>query len=157
MITRPNFDPLEISKFYGDCVIPSSGKDFLLYSLLVSRHYDIIHVHSLPSYAQKIKALHPRKKVFLHLHGKNECEGANKLRYNPSDAVIIATPDLKDYLKKGGNTFYLPNMVDTDHFKPLQSSSNGRKGAITFSMRYLDMDRLRSYLEQKGCHACSTD
>lgn len=155
VITRPDFDPLEINKFYGDYVIPSSGKDFLLYSLIISRHYDIIHVHSLPSYAQKVKVLHPRKKVFLHIHGKDDCEKTNKLRYNPADAVIIATPDLKDYLKEKNNTFYLPNMVDTDHFKPSPLPSAGRRGgAITFSMRYLDMQKVKSYLERMGCTSC---
>jgi glycosyltransferase involved in cell wall biosynthesis len=154
VITRPNFDPMDINKFYGDYVIPSNGKDFLLYSIMISRHYDIIHVHSLPSYVQKIKVIHPKKKVLLHIHGKDDCEKANKTLYNLADVVITATPDLQEHLKDKDKIFYLPNMVDTDHFKPY--SSNRRKGAITFSIRYLDMDKTRSYLEQRG-YACNFD
>ena len=65
---RKIFDLFEIGKFYDEPQITCGAFRFIINSIFMARHYDIIHVHSIWKTVPLIKILF-RKKIILHYHG----------------------------------------------------------------------------------------
>ena len=63
---RKIFDLFEIGKFYDEPQITCGAFRFIINSIFMARHYDIIHVHSWKT-VPLIKILF-RKKIILHYH-----------------------------------------------------------------------------------------
>ena len=117
VITRRAYDRYGLT-IYGEA-LNVSAKVFKFKTLLMSRKYDIIHVHSLDEIIPILKLLYPKKKVIIHYHG-TDTRGKWKERKNyweKADRVLVSTPDL---LQGAPNhVIYLPNPVDTELFKPM--------------------------------------
>ena len=62
---RKIFDLFEIGKFYDEPQITCGAFRFIINSIFMARHYDIIHVHSIWKTVPLIKILF-RKKIILH-------------------------------------------------------------------------------------------
>ena len=118
IFAKHDLDPHGIAKFYGDvsedCWLPL----FLVKAALKARRYDLVFVHDIPELVPFIHILNRRLKIILYYHG-------TRLRTHPikfqkyekhAHRIIVTT---KDLLKWRPNAIYLPNLVDTDHFKPI--------------------------------------
>lgn len=65
-----------------------------------------------------------------------------------ADAVIVSTPDLLQLVMKDSR--YLPNPVDTDHFKPRVVLRNEQKDALTIDTEVTDIPWALNYSKKHG-------
>ena len=114
---RKIFDLFEIGKFYDEPQITCGAFRFIINSIFMARHYDIIHVHSIWKTVPLIKILF-RKKIILHYHG-TELSTKHKLKRwiaeKCADVVVVSTPDLLQH-STAISSLYVPNPVDIEHF-----------------------------------------
>ena len=113
---RTGYDPFGILKFYQVPELNLDGPDFLNFVIEKSSSYDIIHIHSIPSLAPRIKKKIPNKKIVLHYHGSDiRKKSITEIReYNKhADYLIVAAADLLEWLPEAN---YIPIPVDTEHF-----------------------------------------
>jgi glycosyltransferase involved in cell wall biosynthesis len=100
------------------------------------------HRSDLSDFAIKSKIIFRqiRNKVLFtkRLHHK-----AQKL----ADVVIVATPDLLQLVAKG---IYLPNPIDTDHFKPDAIPKDNIKQALTIDTEVTDIRWALDYCKKQG-------
>jgi hypothetical protein len=86
-----------------------------------AKRYDVIHIHSLFKIIPELRKKYPDKKLILHYHGsevRTKVGSLDPLRLeaeDKSDIILVATPDLVNYLTNS-NPKYIPNPVDTEHF-----------------------------------------
>jgi glycosyltransferase involved in cell wall biosynthesis len=64
-----------------------------------------------------------------------------------ADTVIVSTPDLLQFVVKG---VYLPNPIDTDHFKPNSISKNEQKEALTIDTEVTDIQWALDYCRKRN-------
>jgi len=135
VIKRKKFDPFGVIKYYNQKYIANiAGPLFIIAAAKIASQADIVHIHSIFKLVPMIK----NAKVILHYHGsdlrRNLDSEKRKYCESKADMILVSTPDL---MQEGFN--YLPNPVDTDLFKPQYHIEKNNK-ALTFSIRYLDMD-----------------
>lgn len=120
VISRKQADKFGIGKTAPEIVKLSSlsPKLFVLKVLLISRSYDVIHVHSLDKIVPLLKRIYPKKKVVLTYHGSDIRErwDEKKKYWAKANIVTVATEDLLKNAPE--NIIYVPNPVDTDIFNP---------------------------------------
>jgi len=111
-------DKYNIGSFYGteydDCSIPT----FLIKALWKSRHYDTIILHDLPQLILGIRILNRKARIILYYHGTIlRTRHAHLAKYDKyADVTIVTTANLLRYRP---SAVHMPNLVDTEHFKPL--------------------------------------
>jgi len=100
-----------------------SATSFLLYVLICSKNYDIVHLHGLPfkrRFNIDVVALKvSRRKLIVHLHGeirRYHRKLSTKVALQISDKVLVSTPDLLRYWP---SATWLPNPIDPI-FKPMK-------------------------------------
>ncbi|HKZ61488.1 MAG TPA: hypothetical protein VJZ68_03600 [Nitrososphaera sp.] len=64
-----------------------------------------------------------------------------------ANAVIVSTPDLLQLVPKAS---YLPNPIDTDHFRPDPSPKNQRKEALTMDTEVTDIKWALNYCRKNN-------
>jgi glycosyltransferase involved in cell wall biosynthesis len=137
---RNNIDS-KISKFLNPARI---GMD--VQQLDSNFHYDIIHLH-LPIVAATTMIWRPliRAKTIFDTHDwyklndelyynlpllptflSSEVDAIERLVSKFQDGVIVATPLLSKLSLNPSGTYVVPNAVDTNHFKPLESKFRGK-------------------------------
>jgi len=111
-------DPYHISRFYNTELDDCSLLLFLIKALWKSRHYDVIILHDLPQLIPGIRLLNPKARIVVYYHGTAlRVKHAKYAKYDKNaDLIVVVTDDL---LKYRPNAVHMPNLVDTEHFKPL--------------------------------------
>ena len=126
VIKRSGFDKFGIMEFYNQETVKSwYGNQFLKTAAKRAENYDVIHVHDLIKLIPMIKKKFPEKKVVLQYHGsilRNTPAEKRNESESIADAVLISTPDLKNYV----NGIYLPNPVDIEHFSKKNVPKNNK-------------------------------
>ena len=150
-------DKYGIYKFYEEYISKFTFEEFVEKCLEEAQLADVIHIHSRVDILFKLRRKFGRsKKIILHYHGTDirrpyrpEIQVPLRLRLSNivlksrtmaktlrrkrfhvqaqrlADVVIVSTPDLLQLISK---CIYLPNPIDTDHFKPdIIPSKNGQK------------------------------
>jgi len=147
ILKRAGYDPFGISQFYGEQLINMDGKSFLKLVAKEAENYDLVHVHSLYKIIPELKKKYRDTKIVLHYHG-SEVRGkqADPLRAEAeekADAILGSTKDLQDYVD---NMTCIPNPVDTEHFTPGATPSNGK--AFTIRTTRGDSQWVLDYLKK---------
>ena len=149
VVKRAGYDPFGIFEFYGEPLLEVDGKSFIKKAIGQARNYDIVHVHSLYKIIPELRSRYPEKKLVLHYHGSEARKETKDLvqmdAEEDSNAVIGSTTDLKPYV--GDDMIYVPNPVDTDHFRPANLSRSPSGNAFTFKTTGADIDWVFRYLE----------
>jgi glycosyltransferase involved in cell wall biosynthesis len=106
---------------------------FMLRSVLMSRGYDVAHVHSLDRIVPWLKALYPSKPVVMHYHGTDILGrwGEKESRWRRADVIAFSTPNLREGAPD--RALHRPNPVDTDIFFP---RGGARVKGSALSIRY---------------------
>jgi glycosyltransferase involved in cell wall biosynthesis len=146
ILKRAGYDPFGISQFYGEPLLDMDGKAFLKYAMNKAEGYDVVHVHTLYKIIPDLRKKYRDKKLVLHYHG-SEVRGGQSDPFRgeaekESDAIVGSTQDLKDYVD---GIVYVPNPVDTEHFRPDSRSSNR---AFTISRSITDTQWMLEYLKK---------
>jgi hypothetical protein len=148
ILKRAGYDPFGISQFYGEPLLDMDGKSFLKHAVKQAAGYDIVHVHTIYKVIPELRKKYPDKRLVLQYHG-SEVRGRQSDPFRAeaekkSDAIIGSTQDLKDYVD---GIAYVPNPVDTEHFKP-----DGRLGdrAFTISRSITDTKWMLDYLKMNN-------
>lgn len=128
VITRKAADKVGLTT-YGKAY-PNGASIFFARTLIMSRRFDLIHVHSLDRIVPWLKRLYD-KPIVMHYHG-TDIEGRwdeKQGRWKDADFVAVSTPNLLD----GGprSVVHIPNPVDTDLFKP-RSALGDETSAVSF-------------------------
>ncbi len=145
VIKRAGYNPYGIVEFYGGIeqkTILSVG-EFYLNAILKSRNFDIIHIHCIYKLVPILRRLYPKKKIILHYHGSDCRLTPLKKRLKAehlSNRVLVSTPDLKKFVPEGT---YIPNPIDTEHFKHKVSIS---KKAFTILVRENKLEDIKNFL-----------
>lgn len=152
VLKRAGYDPFGIFHFYGERLVDLDGKAFLKRAIDESREYDVIHVHSLYKIIPELRKKYPAKKLILHYHGsevrKMTKDPIQKKAEGDCNCICGSTQDLAPYV--ASTMVYIPNPVDTEHFRP-QTSGNGMDGkAFTFRTTGADSDWVLRYLKDNG-------
>ena len=111
-------------------VYPDGPTRFFLRAVTMARSADVVHVHSLDRVVPWVRLLYG-KPVVMHYHG-TDIQGRwaeKKGRWRRADYLAVSTPNLLE----GGpsEAVWVPNPVDTDIFKP-QESSRQPGSAVSF-------------------------
>jgi glycosyltransferase involved in cell wall biosynthesis len=159
VIHRRSHDVVGFLDFYSQFSYSISGdvRKFALETIRLGRHADILHVHSLDNWLPLLRARLPNKPLLLHYHGDDiryKQRSTRKHFYQMlADRVLVSTPDLLSYAAR--RAIWLPNPVDTDHFRPMPELR--KKEALTFKMRYLDMQRASTILDSLNVEIVDRD
>ena len=96
------------------------------------------------SQINRISNIIPQSKSFLRkkLWRKSSSYKIHKKALSTADAVLVSTPDL---LSLAEGATYLPNPIDTEHFKPDESPRKDRKRALTIDTEATDVRRTLKY------------
>ena len=148
-------DRYSIDQFYRDYGISVIPEELYSKSVAEAKKADIIHIHSLPEMAIKIRKIYGKSKIIiLHYHG-TDIRGFSKNRVNDcyllnivtpkkfirkmlrkrihikaqrsADRVLVGTADLI-HLVNGSVLSHIP--VDTDHFNKKSNVPGGTHQAI---------------------------
>jgi glycosyltransferase involved in cell wall biosynthesis len=76
-------------------------------------------------------------------------ERRNLRAQEQADAVIVSTPDLLELCSRD-DAYYLPNPVDTDHFKVDPTSENGKKEALTIDSEATNIQHTINYCKRNN-------
>lgn len=137
VISRTTQDVFHFLHFYGEQSLYVDGKEFDDIALKMAADYDIIHC-SAWQIALLIKEKYPNKPVIMEYHGSDlrlgEIEDARMVS-KKLDKILVSTPDLLEYLP---DAQWIPNPVDTDHFKP----SNHKQGILFLKPPYQSIPEL---------------
>lgn len=148
IMKRAGYDPFSIFAFYGEPLMDTDGKSFINSVTKRAREFDVIHVHSLFKIIPDMRKKYKHKTIILHYHGsearRDVKEDIQLEAEDMADAVLGSTPDLEQYV--GKRLKYIPNPVDTDHFKPREFSSLDDEKAFTFRTTGADTDWTVQYL-----------
>jgi hypothetical protein len=148
ILKRAGYDPFGISKFYVEPLLDMDGKAFLKYVIKEVANYDVVHVHTIYKVIPELRRKYRDKKLVLHYHG-SEVRGkqSDPIRAeaeDKSDVLLGSTQDLKNYVN---NIVYIPNPVDTEHFKSDCLLSNR---AFTISRSITDTRWMLDYLKKNN-------
>lgn len=146
VIKQERHDEYGFLKFYNETFLDMDGKEFDDFAVDLSKHFDIIHVHSIHDIAQLVKTLYPDKKVFIHYHGSD-------LRTNPIntecnkivDGIFYATPDLRIILPERAK--YIPTIVDTEVFYPGTIGKGEFTAKDVHNILYKDIPKMYSMFD----------
>ena len=96
------------------------------------------------SQINRISNIIPQSKSFLRkkLWRNSSSYKIHKKALSTADAVLVSTPDL---LSLAEGATYLPNPIDTEHFKPDESPRKDRKRALTIDTEATDVRRTLKY------------
>ena len=120
-----------------------SAEVFALKVLLLSRKFDIIHVHDFDKIVPWLKRFY-RKPVILHYHGSRIRNRWNERKkyWSKADVLLYSVKDVE-----GPNmpsyAVWMPNPVDTDFFKPLNVNREP-KSALAMTT-FLDKEKALEY------------
>ena len=115
VIYRKAFNPFG---FEGS--IRGSAKQFYFRTILMSRKFDIIHVHAVDRIVPMLKRIYNRP-ILLTYHGtdiRGRWEEKEKY-WKKADFVSVATPDLLEGAPPEAQ--YIVNPVDIEHFKRINN------------------------------------
>jgi len=129
VIKNAKHDKLKSTAYYGGFIVRSKPM-FVIKAVLLSRKFDIIHLHDAWFMVVPLKILYPKKKIIMHYHGsmvRDELKGKNmRLKWERLvDAIIVATPDLLDH-DYSKHPYYIPNPVDMELFMQKTRPENNR-------------------------------
>lgn len=130
------FDPFGYHDFYAGNMKVQDPEECAQVIESISPFYDILHVHSVYQILPRIAKA--GKPIVMHYHGSDVMREDPFRKYCEqfAKAFLVSNEYL---LKYQPGARWLPNPVDTEHFKP-QNSGGG--GAFTFDIEYLDRIRL---------------
>ena len=172
-------DKYGINAFYRELIMFSSEQDFIQRSLKEASTADLIHVHSRIDVIAPIREKFGRtKKIILHYHGtdirgldsptvyqnrshlsniipilkkfirrRSEWTQRHRRAQLLADATLVSTPDLLKLVKVAK---YLPNPVDTDHFKPDKTDSSKGNKALTIRSEVTDIQWALDYCKRNN-------
>lgn len=103
---------------------------FFLRALLMARHADLVHVHSLDRMVPWVKRVYG-KPVVIHYHG-TDIEGRwaeKRQRWAKADYIAVSTPNLLEGAP--ARAVHVPNPIDTDIFRPV-GGVRDPKSAVSF-------------------------
>ncbi len=113
VIARAKFDKFNLSneKVF---LVPGRVHKFYFKVFLNSFSPDLIHIHSLDTIIQTIRALHQKKPIVLHYHGSSiRGKWINKRKFwEKANKIFVATKDLLE--GSPDNTILQPNPIDLD-------------------------------------------
>jgi hypothetical protein len=176
VIRVKNADKYGIDEFYKEYGIFVTSEELVCKSIEEAKRADIIHIHSLPEMVINIRKTYGKSKtIILHYHGTDirgfskettkKYDSRNILRpknlikrilrkrlhikaQRSADRVIVSTPDLI-HLVKG--SIFLPNPIDTDHFKrELNVNVPIDKGAVFINSEVTNLELAMDYCKDKG-------
>jgi len=137
VVTRKIFDKYGLMT-YGEAW-NCSAKVFALKVLLLSRKFDLIHVHDFDKIVPWLKRFY-RKPVILHYHGsriRNRWKKRKKY-WSKADVLLYSVKDVEsENMPK--NAIWMPNPVDTDMFHPVPECLKKPNSALTFSRNADDL------------------
>ena len=152
IMKRAGYNPFGIFEFYGEPQLEVDGKSFIKKAIGEARDYDIVHVHSLYKIIPEMRSKYAQKKLVLHYHGSEARKGTKDSvqldAEQDSNAVIGSTTDLMPYV--GNDMIYVPNPVDTEHFKPTVVSRSLGANAFTFKTTGANMSWVLRYLKDNN-------
>ncbi len=125
-VMRSSHDPFDLmtkGKVYDEKAIK-----WYIRIILMSRKYDVLHLHGLDNLISIFKLLYPSKKIIIHYHGskiRNKWD-TRKRYWKSADHILVSTPDLLEGSPK--NAIYIPNIIDEDLVKSI-SGSPKKKGS----------------------------
>lgn len=125
VFTVDSLDSFKFSKLYpSQTTVFKNFKTLLVCALAIAKFYDVIHIHYYGNLLKWFKRLFPKKCLVLHCHGSDirYQKEAKKHQWERADFVAVSTPDLK-YLYSDFS--YVPNPVDTIHFKRTNAFTPG--------------------------------
>ena len=116
VIMRKRFDKFGLTT-HGECW-DCGVKVFTLKALRMAGRYDLLHIHSFDKILPLLRITYRKKPIVLHYHGDDIRDrwSQRKRYWSKSDTILVSTPDLLDGAPE--MVVYLPNPVDTEHFKP---------------------------------------
>lgn len=163
LFMRRDSDPLGLTRFYNpDALVDMDARRFYQYVFSKASNYDVIHVHAALKIVPflKMRFALSNKQIIFHMHGgeyffKNSKEVKlwRELSIFFADKVFVATENMLQYLQGSvaEKVRYIPTPVDRELFAPNSSSKEGKSDkALTFAIRYLNMDKLSNYLSENG-------
>lgn len=148
VITRKDFDRFGFTEYYGGTTFGGGTWNFYFRTLLKSRHFDIIQIHSLDRLVPWLRTVYGSKPVILQYHGHDilnrwkEKEG----RWKKADFISYSTPDMASP-ETPERARYVKDMIDTDMFKPLDVE---RKPGTAFTFSYNMDDDARDLAKRMG-------
>jgi hypothetical protein len=176
VIRVKNSDKYGIDEFYKEYGIFVTSEELVCKSVEEAKRADIIHIHSLPEMVINIRKTYGKSKIIiLHYHGTDirgfskettkKCDSRSILRpkilikkvlrkrlhikaQRSADRVIVSTPDLIQLVK---GSIFLPNPIDTDHFKrELYVNGPIDKGAVFINSEVTNLELALDYCRDKG-------
>jgi hypothetical protein len=149
ILKRAGYDPFGISQFYGEPLLDMDGKAFLKLVAKEVGNFDLVHVHSLYKVIPDLRKKYRDTKIVLHYHGSEvrskQDDPIRAEAESKADAILGSTEDLKAYVS---NMTCIPNPIDTEHFTPGASPSDGR--AFTFRTTRGDSQWVLDYLNKNN-------
>lgn len=163
--------------------VVASPQDFAEACLRRAEKADIIHVHSRAEMVPVLrKRFGDKKVIILHYHGTDirglrkkyslphrsiasdlaitaihtarriKNRNVNRQAQKMADMVVVATPDLLELAPQA--SAYIPNPIDTDHFRPAHASPSGERAgqdgskALTFNTETADLPLVIQHFEK---------
>lgn len=131
VIKNSKHDKNKVTEYYGGILV-SSKIIFILKSVILSRKYDVIHLHDAWFMPVVLKLLYPKKRIIMHYHGTMIRMGTKETRRKIwerfVDVILVATHDLLEF-KYAKQPVYVPNPVDIELFQFIKHVQN-RKALI---------------------------
>ncbi len=144
-IMRQSHCPSRVCNYYDADIRDINSHNFLEWALVEARKQpDVIHYHSGFEQIPELRKLAARAKIIIHYHGTDLTMSDKKKRINCesyADKILVSTPDLLEHCSTAE---WLPNPVDTDHFKPDNNPFKDSR-PMTISSRYIRMDLIKGF------------
>jgi glycosyltransferase involved in cell wall biosynthesis len=154
ILKRSGYDPFAIFKFYNEPLIDIDGKKFLQLAIKEAKDYDVIHIHSLFKIIPELRRQYNDKVLVLHYHGSEirgkDIDSVRLEAEDRSDIILVSTSDLLDYISND-KVQYLPNPIDTEHFRNIFDFSVDKSLMITSNRR--DISWILHYLHKNNFNA----
>jgi hypothetical protein len=146
VVMRRAFDPFGFTT-YGE-LWECKGKTFILKCLIITKRFDIIHIHYLDEIIPFIKFLYPKKLIVMHYHGDDIRGkwGLKRKYWSKADLVLYSTQDLLDK-ETPSDAVYVPNPVDIEIFNQCRIKPEPR---TAFHISYNSDELAKKYAEEHG-------
>lgn len=133
---RKVFDPYGQGDVYAENsqIVDYGAIRFSIACLLISRKYDILHIHDFDKLLPYLSRLYPKKVVVIQYHG-DRIRGQWKERehyYKNASAILYSVKDLES-VDMPHKAMLLLDPIDRDLFKPMSRDGAAPKSALTFS------------------------
>jgi len=136
------YDPFGFCDFYCEERI-ADEKAFVDRVLQAGKDYDILHVHTVYRILPRLAEL--RKPVIMHYHGselaQSQGDPFREWCEQFANKILVANEYLMKYHDRAQ---WLPNPVDTKHFKPTQGDK--KNASLMFDIPYIDYEKTLSEL-----------